>query len=116
MSLQVEVFAVEVKKWVMVGQIKPGERNGSLSHNERGKRVIYLFGCESDSCDCIIVESMEGIDVYDSVERVVLNPDPNKWRIVKMLSPGESHELTVKSDTDSEPRTIRFTNVHPMAS
>lgn len=110
--LRIEAYNSERSRWIQVGEVKPGDPPGSISDNKSDRtRDIYLFGCAPDNSKSIIYRSGLGLDTEVERGRLrVIMPDPSRLEIVKELNPGESYEMTIKTDRNAEPRQIRFTH------
>ena len=106
--LEIEVQSVG-KQWVKAGEVKPGDRHGSISDNTPQGRQIYLFSCNADDSGSVIYRSKLGLDIdLSNTARIVENL--TGFEAVKEISKGESFEMTVKTDRNPEPRHIRFTH------
>ena len=107
--LELEVQNQQTKQWTKAGEVKPGDRPGSISDNTQQGRQVYLFSCKSDDSGSIIYRSKFGVDVdLSNTTRLVENL--TGFETVKELIRGESFEITVKTDRSPEPRKIRFTH------
>ena len=106
--LEIEVQSVD-EQWVEVGEVKPGDRPGSISDSTPKGRQVYLFSCKGDDSGSTIYRSKFGMDVDLSNTARLIN-NLTGFETVKELSKGESFEMNVKTDRAPEPRHIRFTH------
>ncbi len=83
---------------------------GLCSNKPDGTRDIYMFECAPDGSGSTIYRSGFGVDMETARTRVVV-PDPSRLETVKRLEKGESFEMAIKIDRNSEPRRVRFTHV-----
>ena len=110
--LRIEAYNPEVDKWAFVGEIKPNDPPGSVSDNKPdGKRDVYLFECEKDDSKSIIYRSGFGADIeLEGGKLRKVEMDPSRLEVVKEIKPGESHEMTIKTDRSPVPVLLRFTH------
>lgn len=92
--------------WKTVAQITRDMPSPSISDNHENGRDVYLFGVEQDKDQGFVSRSIRGIDMADSAIRAINALDG--FETVATLNPGESHEMTVKTDVSPAPRSIRF--------
>lgn len=107
--LNIEVYNPAREKWAKVGERRPNEPLGSISQNKPdGTREVYLFGCNPDDKESIILKSKAGVDIADPSIRIV---DTAGFEEISRLKDGESHTLSVKTDVSDTRRIVRFTHV-----
>ena len=108
--LSVEVYNQDKNEWTKAGEVKPGERPGSISDNKQdGDRDIYMFACNHDDSKSTIYRSGVGFDIDLISSTRVVNP-MGGLEVIKELQRGESFEMEVKTDNSPAPRHIRFTH------
>lgn len=110
--LRIEVYNPERNSWIQAGEVKPGDPPGSISSNKPdGSRDVYMFDCAPDDSKSTIQRSGFGVDAELAEGRLrAVVPDPSRLEVVKELKPGESYEMTIKTDRSPQPRQIRFTH------
>lgn len=109
--LEIEVYNKQVGRWVKAGEVKPGDRPGSMSDSKAdGKRDIYLFECAADDSKSIIYRSAFGADLESAKEERTIFLDPSKRVVIKELVKGESYEMTVTTERARQSSRIRFTH------
>lgn len=107
--LNIEVYNSERSSWVPVGEVKPGDRPGSISQNKPdGIREIYMFDCAPDNSHSTIYKSTFGADAAISDIRIVTTEG---LEVIKDLRKGdEPFILTVGTDISPQRRIVRFTH------
>lgn len=107
--LKLKIFRERQGGWVTIGDVKPGDRPGSISDNKAdGARDVYVFKCSEDDSKSTIYRSEGGVDTEKGDIRTVIPLEG--LTIVKELKKGESYEIEVKTDVSKEPRKIRFSH------
>ncbi len=106
--LNIEVYNPAREKWVKVGERRPNEPLGYISQNKPdGIREIYLFGCNPDNVESVILKSKSGLDIADPSISIV---DTAGFEEIARLKDGESHTLSIKTDVSDTRRMVRFTH------
>src|ERR1700722_11976619 len=96
--LKVELYNASTDGWRPLGEIKPGEQNGSLSDNlPDGKRDVYMFGVDEETNSGFILRSVAGIDIENSGTRAI---NSLAFAVVARLLDGDSHEMMIRTDRD----------------
>ncbi len=109
MVLRIEAFNPHSNEWVKMGDLKPGEIPGSISQNKPdGKREIYIFECEPDDSKSVIYRSESGVDIATPQIRAALTEGLEQ---VAILTEGQDYKLSVKTDTSSQRRLMKFTHI-----
>lgn len=104
--LTVEMLRPGTDEWADIGPIALGDPDGTISDNNEGGRDLYLFGVDPVENQGYIKKSTFGVDITEGEVRGV---DSAGFVTIAALNNGESHELTVRTDTTPDPRTLRFT-------
>ncbi|MDB5161696.1 MAG: hypothetical protein JWM52_204 [Candidatus Saccharibacteria bacterium] len=92
--------------WKTIADITKDMSPPSISDNHEKGRDVYMFGVDGEHNQGFIVRSVSGVDLANSAFRTI--HAMRGFEEVAQLNPGESHELTVKTDASPEPRHIRF--------
>ena len=109
--LEIEIYHEGKKIWVKAGEIKPGDRPGSISDNKpTGKRDIYILECARDDSKSTIYRSVFGLDLESSEEERTIFFDRSKREVLRELAKGESFEMTVRTDKVRQATQFRFTH------
>lgn len=104
--LNIEAFNSKKGEWVRVAELKSGDPPGSISQNmPDGRREVYLFECAEDDSESIIKKSKGGIDVVTPAMRMIVSEGMVE---IARLKDGEVYSFSIKTDTSSERRLIRF--------
>ncbi len=106
--LSVEVFHAKEGKWMEMRELNPGDGPSSIPNVlPNGRRNSIVYEC-IDNLKSVIREGKSLEDI-----------DPNNWTNygsvsskvgAKELSDGESYEVEVRKDLNSQPAQIRFTH------
>jgi hypothetical protein len=108
--LELETYNSESKSWIKVGEIKPGDRPGSVSDNKPdGRRDVYLFECAADDSKTTLYRSIGGADLDLSSSERGLIPISG-LETVKELQKGETYTLTIKTDRSPQLRQFRLSH------
>lgn len=107
--LKLKIFRERQGGWVTIGDVKPGDRPGSISDNKAdGARDVYVFECSEDDSKSTIYRSEGGLDTEKGDVRAVISL--KGLSIVKELKRGEFYEMKIKTDKSPQPRKIRFSH------
>lgn len=107
--LRLEILGPTGDQWFRVGEVKPGDRPGSVSQNlPDGGREVYVFSPDPDDSKSTISKSVGGVDPANPARRTVFT---EQLETVATLKDGESYTLSLKSDTSPERRIVRFTHL-----
>lgn len=107
--LNIEVYNPARSEWINVGELKPGDRPGSMSQNKPdGTREVYLFECAQDDSHSSIYRSELGVDTEIVDARLV---GTEGLEVVSELKSGDKpYILTVGTDISPQRRIVRFTH------
>lgn len=95
-------------RWVVIGLMREGEPEGSMSSNAEGRREIIRFRLEPDYA--VIERSRGGVDFEVGAQRGILSSGFDQ---LARLYDGEQHELPIQTDRMTEPVTMRFRMLGP---
>lgn len=105
--LSVEVFHSDKGEWGELYELKPKDGSRSMrSLLSDGKTTVFSFACVDDS-KSIVKELDPAEDPDDWSMHTTVS---SKVKILAELSHGESFELAIKRDVNSEPSRIRLTH------
>lgn len=104
--LRIELHNPVNEQWVPVGELQPGDPDGSISDNHANGRDVYIFGVDPIEDRAYIKKSAYGIDTAEALTRAI---NTSHFIEVTYLACGESHDMEVKTDISSHPRKIRLT-------
>lgn len=86
-----------------VGELGPGDRPGSMSHNTPQGREIISFSCHGDHS--LIERSVGGADAEVGPLRTISSLG---FEEIARLGPGEKVELWLRTDRMRRPMRVRF--------
>lgn len=106
MTLRIESLDYNSGKWILVANIKSGERPGSFSDVRETERQVYLF--ETKEKFSRIYKSKRGIDLSNKEVREIVTEG---LVLLKELKEREEYIIQLKTDRSKEERKVRFTHV-----
>lgn len=106
--LNIEVYNPERSDWIKAGELKPGDRPGSMSQNKPdGSRDIYMFECALDDSHSTIYRSALGADTEIGDARLVTTTG---LEVVKELRKGDQPFILTLRPDERVRRMARFTH------
>ena len=109
MPLALEFYNQEAQTWIPLPELHPENSPGSVSHNTKEGREVYMFECAADDSKSTIYRSVSGLDFEIDNSRVLSTKF--EAEIVKELKRGEkSYEFKIKNDRDIEVN-MRLTHI-----
>lgn len=109
--LEIDTYRPDLNKWVHIGEVKPGDRPGSIAQNNPdGTRDIYIFECAKDDSSSTVYRSKSGVDFTKGQLREIISERTN-WQVIKIIKKSEEPStLNIKTDISSQRRLIRFSH------
>lgn len=105
--LEIDIFSGN--GWKNAGEIKPGEKPGSLTNYVNGRKDVYVLSCAPDDSTSVIHRITDVLDhKLKNGTRRILNTSDQK--VVDTLNSGESHELILKTSPEGKIRKFRFSH------
>lgn len=102
------ILSIEVKlngEWKRVGEVRPGDPPGSMSHNHPdGRRDIIVFGFEKGG----VIVSRAGFGADMEVGPMRAHTSSVREVVAHLAVAGDSHEFIVTTDRSPVPRQIRL--------
>src|SRR5215831_714801 len=102
-TLTVELALPGSEDWTTIGQMREGEREGSMSDNAAEGRQVLRFRVEPDYA--VIERSKAGIDYESGIQRGILSTG---FELVARLHVGEDYEQMIQTDRMPKPVRIRW--------